>query len=75
MDKKKAICEYLRKIILAKKMPSTARSLKSCFCLTDEIFAARSVPCGRMAFLFAAMKRATITQTTKRDQHHRLPVK
>ena len=41
MDKKKAICEYLRKIILAKKMPSTARSLKSCFCLTDEIFAAR----------------------------------
>lgn len=51
---------------LAKKMPSTARSLKSCFCLTDEIFAARSVPCGRMAFLFAAMKRATITQITRK---------
>lgn len=66
MDKKKAICEYLRKIISAKEMPSTARSLKSCFCLTDEIFAARSVPCGRMAFLFAAMKRATITQITRK---------
>lgn len=66
MDKKKAICEYLRKIISAKEMPSTARNLKSCFCLTDEIFAARSAPCDRMAFLFAAMKRATITQITRK---------
>ena len=63
MDKKKAICEYLRKNHIGKE---NARNLKSCFCLTDEIFAARSVPCGRMAFLFAAMKRATITQTIKK---------
>lgn len=47
-------------------MPSTARRLKSCFCLTDEIFAARSVPCDRMAFLFAAMKRATVRRVKER---------
>ena len=29
------------RIISARKMPSTARSLKSCSCLTEEIFAAR----------------------------------
>jgi hypothetical protein len=43
MDKRKPSANISVKIILAKKMPSTARSLKSCFCLTEEIFAARSV--------------------------------
>lgn len=66
MDKKKAICEYLRKNHIGKENAIHSKELKSCFCLTDEIFAARSAPCDRMAFLFAAMKRATITQITRK---------
>ena len=66
MDKKKAICEYLRKNHISKENAIHSKELESCFCLTDEIFAARSVPCDRMVFLFAAMKRATITQITRK---------
>lgn len=54
------------RIISARKKPSTARILKSCSCLTEEIFAARSVLSGRMAFLFAAMRRDITTQTIRK---------
>lgn len=66
MDRKKAICEYLRKNHIGKEKAIHSKELEKLFMLTEEIFAARSVLLDRMAFLFAAMRRDITTQTIRK---------
>lgn len=66
MDKKKAICEYLRKNHIGKENAIHSKELEKLFLLDGRNIRRKSVPCDRMAFLFAAMKRATITQITRK---------
>ena len=49
MDRKKAICEYLRQNHIGKEKAIHSKELEKLFMLTEEIFAARSVLSGRMA--------------------------
>ena len=56
MDKRTAICEYLKKTILEKAKPSTAESCSGFFALMGEIFDARSAVCAKTVFPSAAMK-------------------
>ena len=66
MDKKKAICEYLRKNHIGKENAIHSKELEKLFLLDGRNIRRKISALRRMAFLFAAMKRATITQITKK---------
>lgn len=66
MDKKKAICEYLRKNHIGKENAIHSKELEKLFLLDGRNIRRKISALLWMAFLFAAMKRATITQITRK---------
>ena len=66
MDRKKAICEYLRQNHIGKEKAIHSKELEKLFMLDGRNIRRKISALDRMAFLFAAMRRDITTQTIRK---------